>query len=129
MLFRSLTASGVGQALAEMGSNIPVSPLLLGWVIAGLLRIAVGSATVAVMMAASLMGPILVTRPETNRELLVLAMGAGSLLLSHVNDGGFWFVKEYFGMTVPQTLRTWTVVETGIGTVAIIFILGLNALL
>jgi GntP family gluconate:H+ symporter len=124
-----LTASGVGQAIAEMGSNIPVSPLLLGWVIAGLLRIAVGSATVAVMMAASLMGPILVTRPEINRELLVLAMGAGSLLLSHVNDGGFWFVKEYFGMTVPQTLRTWTVVETGISTVAIIFILGLNALL
>ena len=81
------------------------------------------------MMAASLMGPILVIRPEINRELLVLAMGAGSLLLSHVNDGGFWFVKEYFGMTVPQTLRTWTVVETGIGTVAIIFILGLNALL
>jgi len=124
-----LTASGVGQAIAEMGSNIPVSPLLLGWVIAGLLRIAVGSATVAVMMAASLMGPILVTRPEINRELLVLAMGAGSLLLSHVNDGGFWFVKEYFGMTVPQTLRTWTVVETGISTVAIIFILGHNALL
>jgi len=75
------------------------------------------------------MGPILALRPETNRELLVLAMGAGSLLLSHVNDSGFWFVKEYFGMTVAQTLRTWTVVETGIGVVAIVLILACNALL
>jgi GntP family gluconate:H+ symporter len=124
-----LNASGVGRAIGEIGAAAPVSPLLLGWIIAGLLRVAVGSATVAVMMAAGLMGPILAVRPETNRELLVLALGAGSLLLSHVNDSGFWFVKEYFGMSVPQTLRTWTVVETGIGTVAIVLILALNALL
>lgn len=124
-----LGASGVGSAIGALGAKLPVSPLLLGWIIAGLLRIAVGSATVAIMMAASLMGPILVVRPDTNRELLVLAMGAGSLLLSHVNDSGFWFVKEYFGMTVAQTLRTWTIVETGIGVVAIVLILACNALL
>ena len=124
-----LGASGVGAAIGALGARVPVSPLLLGWIIAGLLRIAVGSATVSIMMAASLMGPILALRPETNRELLVLAMGAGSLLLSHVNDSGFWFVKEYFGMTVAQTLRTWTVVETGIGVVAIVLILACNALL
>ena len=124
-----LGASGVGAAIGALGAQVPVSPLLLGWIIAGLLRIAVGSATVAVMMAASLMGPILAVRPDTNRELLVLAMGAGSLLLSHVNDSGFWFVKEYLGMTVAQTFRTWTVVETGIGVVAIVLILACNALL
>jgi GntP family gluconate:H+ symporter len=124
-----LNASGVGAAIGALGARVPVSPLLLAWIIAGLLRIAVGSATVSIMMAASLMGPILALRPDTNRELLVLAMGAGSLLLSHVNDSGFWFVKEYFGMTVAQTLRTWTVVETGIGVVAIVLILACNALL
>ncbi len=123
-----LNASGVGKAIAEVGATAPVSPLLLGWIIAALLRVAVGSATVAVMMAASLMLPILEVRPDVNRELLVLAMGAGSLVLSHVNDGGFWFVKEYFGMTVPQTIRTWTVVETGIGIVAILLILAANQL-
>jgi gluconate:H+ symporter, GntP family len=121
-----LNASGVGRVIGDIGASLPVSPLLLGWVIAGSLRVAVGSATVAIMMAAGLMGPILELRPDTNRELLVLAMGAGSLVLSHVNDSGFWFVKEYFGMTVPQTLRTWTIVETGIGVVAMAFILGLD---
>jgi GntP family gluconate:H+ symporter len=121
-----LNASGVGSAMSTLGTATSISPLLLGWIIAGMLRIGIGSATVAVMMAASLMEPILVARPETNRELLVLAMGAGSLLLSHVNDSGFWFVKEYFGMSVPQTFRTWTVVETGIGVVAIVIILACN---
>ena len=67
--------------------------------------------------------------PTINRELLVLAMGAGSLILSHVNDGGFWLVKEYFGMTIPQTLKTWTVVETGIACSSIVIILIVNALL
>ena len=77
-------------------------------------------------MAAGIMLPILEAHPGTNRELLVLAMGAGSLILSHVNDSGFWFVKEYFGMTVAQTLKTWTVVETGIAVSSIIFILLLD---
>jgi GntP family gluconate:H+ symporter len=124
-----LNASGVGSAISTFGRDAFVSPLLLAWMIAGLLRVALGSATVAVMMAASLMEPILAANPDTNRELLVLSMGAGSLVLSHVNDSGFWFVKEYFGMSVAQTLRTWTIVETGIGVVAIVIILGIDALL
>ncbi|MES2571654.1 MAG: permease DsdX, partial [Verrucomicrobiota bacterium] len=85
---RILRDSGVGDAIALVGKGLPVSPLLLGWMIAGMLRIAVGSATVAITMAAGIMVPVLETCPETNRELLVLAMGAGSLILSHVNDSG-----------------------------------------
>ncbi|MHA3774676.1 GntT/GntP/DsdX family permease [Verrucomicrobiota bacterium sgz303538] len=122
-----LKSSGVGDAIALKMATMPVSPLLLGWIIAGLLRVAVGSATVAVTMAAGLVAPLLTQHPEVNRELLVLSMGAGSLILSHVNDSGFWFVKEYLGMDVPQTLKTWTVVETGIAVVSIILILIANA--
>jgi GntP family gluconate:H+ symporter len=117
-----LAVSGVGDAISGLWSpGIP--PLLLGWLIAGVIRIAVGSATVAITMAAGLVEPILVAHPEVNKELMVLAMGAGSLILSHVNDSGFWFVKEYVGMSVSQTLRTWTVMETGIAVVSIVIIL------
>jgi GntP family gluconate:H+ symporter len=124
-----LDASGVGAAIGAMGKSLALSPLLLGWIIAGLLRIAVGSATVAVTTAAGLMAPVIAGDPSVNKELLVLAMGAGSLILSHVNDSGFWFVKEYLGMTVAQTLKTWTVVETGIATVSIVLILAVNAVI
>ncbi len=123
-----LNASGVGEALAAVGSSLHMSPLLLGWMIAGMMRIAVGSATVSVTTAASIMLPIVQHDPHINKELLVLAMGAGSLILSHVNDGGFWLVKEYFGMDIPQTLKTWTVVETGIGCMSIMLILAVNAM-
>ena len=126
---RVLNASGIGDALAALGKSWEVSPLLLGWLIAGMLRLSVGSATVAVTTAAGIMVPIVNADPTINRELLVLAMGAGSLILSHVNDGGFWLVKEYFGMTIPQTLKTWTVVETGIACSSIVIILIVNALL
>ena len=122
-----LEGSGVGQAIGEWGKTLPISPLLLGWIIAGLLRIAIGSATVSVQTAASLMAPIIATKPEVNKELLILAMGSGSLILSHVNDSGFWFVKEYLGLSIEQTLKTWTVVETGIACVSIVFILLVNA--
>ena len=118
-----LNASGVGTEIAELAAKAPVSPLILGWLIAGLLRIAVGSATVAVTMAAGLMLPLVQATYGINLELLVLAMGAGSLILSHVNDSGFWFVKEYIGMSVTETLKTWTVVETGIAVSALILIL------
>jgi GntP family gluconate:H+ symporter len=75
-----------------------------------------------------MMAPIAAGTPGTHLELLIIAMGAGSLILSHVNDGGFWFVKEYFQMTVPQTLKTWTVMETVISVVALVFVLILNRL-
>jgi GntP family gluconate:H+ symporter len=124
-----LDSSGVGAAIGALGKSFAVSPLLLGWIIAGLLRVAVGSATVAITTAAGLMAPVVAGDPGVNKELLVLAMGAGSLILSHVNDSGFWFVKEYLGMTIQQTLKTWTVVETGIATVSIVLILAADAIL
>ena len=118
-----LIASGVGDAIGHMAVQSNISPLLLGWFVAGLIRVATGSATVATVTGAGIIAPIVTQIPGVNRELLVLATGAGSLILSHVNDAGFWLVKEYFNMTVPQTLRSWTVMETLISVVAIVLIL------
>ena len=109
---RVLDAAGVDTAIAQAMGGLALSPLVLGWVIASLLRVSVGSATVSVVTAASIMAPIAAAMPGVNRELLVVAIGAGSLILGHVNDGGFWLVKEYLNMSVPQTLATWTVLET-----------------
>ena len=109
---RVLDAAGADTAIATAMGGLNLSPLVLGWVIASLLRLAVGSATVAVVTAASIMAPIAAALPTLNRELLVVAIGAGSLIASHVNDGGFWLVKEYLNMSVPQTVATWTVLET-----------------
>ncbi len=124
-----LIQSGVGEALHGVQDSLHVPPLLAGWILAGLMRIAIGSATVSVTTAAALMVETVNADPTINRELLVLAMGAGSLILSHVNDGGFWLVKEYFGMTIAQTLKTWTVVETGVACSSIIIIMIVNAFL
>jgi len=123
-----LEHSGVGRAIAGLTEGRQLSPLLLGWLVAALIRVATGSATVAITMAAGIVAPIVASAPGVNLELLVILMGAGSLILSHVNDGGFWFVKEYFNMTVPQTLKTWTVMETIISVVALVLTLVLNAL-
>ena len=109
---RVLVTAGVDKAIAQVIGGLQLSPLVLGWVIAALLRLSVGSATVRVVTAASIMAPMIGAMPHANRELLVVAIGAGSLIASHVNDGGFWLVKEYFNMSVPQTLATWTVLET-----------------
>jgi GntP family gluconate:H+ symporter len=118
-----LTSSGVGDAIGNLAIGFNISPLLLAWFVAALIRVATGSATVATVTGAGIIAPIVAKIPGVNRELLVLAVGAGSLILSHVNDAGFWLVKEYFNMTVPQTLKSWTVMETIISVVALIFIL------
>ena len=120
-----LVQSGVGRAIAAIAVGSHASPLLLAWSVAALIRVATGSATVAMTTAAGIVAPIASATPGTNAELLVLATGAGSLVLSHVNDAGFWLIKEFFNMTVPQTLRTWTVAETIIGVTG----LGLTLLL
>jgi GntP family gluconate:H+ symporter len=120
---RVLDVAGVDTAIAQAMGGMQLSPLVLGWVIASLLRLSVGSATVSVVTAASIIAPIIGGMPEVNKELLVVAIGAGSLIAGHVNDGGFWLVKEYLNMTVPQTLMTWTVLET------IIAVLGLAGVL
>ena len=87
------------------------------------------TATVAITTAAGVLAPLLLTHPEINRDLLVLAIGCGSLFLSHLNDGGFWIVKESLGLTVGQTLRTWTVCETIVGLAGLGFTLIANALI
>ena len=109
---RVLVGAQVDKAIAQAMGGLELSPLVTGWVIAALLRLSVGSATVAVITAASIMAPIVGGLPTVNKELLVVAIGAGSLIASHVNDSGFWLVKEYLNMSVPQVLATWTVIET-----------------
>ena len=116
-----LLASGVGTAIAGVATTSHASPLVLAWTIAALIRVATGSATVAMTTAAGIVAPIALLVPGTSPELLVIATGAGSLVLSHVNDSGFWLIKEYFDMTVPQTLATWTVAETIIGVAGLGF--------
>ena len=123
-----LIASGVGRAMATLARGSHASPILLAWVVAALIRVATGSATVAMTTASGLVAPI-ASALGTPPELLVLATGAGSLVLSHVNDAGFWLVKEFFNMTVPQTLQTWTVAETIIGVAGLLFTLLLGLLI
>jgi GntP family gluconate:H+ symporter len=126
---RVLEQAGVGQAIAAAASGLHMPILVAAWILAALLRIAVGSATVAITTAASLMAPVAAADPATNRELLVVALGAGSIVASHVNDGGFWLVKEYLGLDVGQTLRSWTVIETIISLTALGAAIIVNSLL
>jgi len=122
---RVLRDSGISTAIVDVATHANVSVLVLGWLVAVMIRIATGSATVAMTTAAGIVAPIAASVPGTRPELLVLTTGAGSLILSHVNDGGFWLVKEYFNMTVAQTFKTWSVAETVISVVALLFTLGL----
>ena len=122
-----LVASGVGDAIGHLAVQTQFSPILLAWVVAGLIRIATGSATVATITGAGIVAPLANMVPDVNKELLVLATGAGSVILSHVNDAGFWLVKQYFNMSLVETFKTWTVLETLISVVGIIFIMILAA--
>jgi len=123
-----LVQSGVGRAIAEVAIGSHASPLILAWIVAALIRVATGSATVAMTTAAGIVAPIAAATPGIHPELLVLATGAGALMLSHVNDAGFWLIKEFFNMTVPQTLKTWTVAETIIGVAGLGFTVALSFL-
>ncbi|MDQ0199769.1 GntP family permease [Neobacillus ginsengisoli] len=113
-----LIESGVGNTIAQMAQNLSLSPLVLAFLIAGLIRIATGSATVALTTAAGIVSPVIQHMSGVNLELLVIATGAGSLMFSHVNDAGFWMVKEYLGLSVPETFKTWTVLETLLSFIA-----------
>ena len=124
-----LVQSGVGRAIADVARDLDASPLMVAWTVAALIRVATGSATVAMTTAAGIAAPLALATPGTTPELLVLAAGAGSLVLSHVNDAGFWLIKEFFNMTVPQTLKTWTVAETIVGFAGLGFTLVLAFLL
>jgi Gnt-I system high-affinity gluconate transporter len=123
-----LVDSGVSKYIGEVLCNTGISPLILAWLIATILRIFVGSATVAGITAAGIVLP-LVHSTGVNPELMVLAIGSGSLMASHINDGGFWLVKEYFNLSIKDTLRTWTVMETCIGVTGLAGVLLLNTVI
>jgi Gnt-I system high-affinity gluconate transporter len=118
--------SGVNAELGALLGSLPVPPLVLGWLMAMAIRIAVGSATVAGLTAAGIVLP-LVAATGVDKNLMVLAIGAGSLMCSHVNDSGFWMFKEYFNVSLWDTLRSWTLMETLVGTLGLIFVLILSA--
>jgi Gnt-I system high-affinity gluconate transporter len=120
-----LVDSGVSKYIGELLSQSQLSPLFLGWLIATVLRVCVGSATVAGITTAGIVLP-LVTSSGVNRELMVLAIGSGSLMLAHVNDGGFWLVKEYFNLSIKDTIKTWTVMETAVGVAGLAGVMVLN---
>jgi len=123
-----LVDSGVSAYIGGLLEGSMVSPLLLGWLIATVLRVCVGSATVAGITTAGIVLP-LVTGSNVNRELMVLAIGSGSLMLAHVNDGGFWLVKEYFNLSIKDTIKTWTLMETAVGVTGLVGVLVLDAIL
>ena len=123
-----LLDSGTGDAIVGFFKDSTLSPLLLGWLIATLLRIAVGSATVAGLTAAGIVQP-LIGPMQVNPELMVLSIGAGSLMCSHVNDTGFWIFKEYFGLSIKDTFKTWSVMETIVGIMGLLGVFALNAFL
>lgn len=123
-----LMEAGISESVVGMAQGMQVPLLVLAWLVAAMMRIATGSATVAMATAAGIVAPV-AAGSGVSPELLVLATGSGSLILSHVNDGGFWLVKTYFGLTLSQTFRTWTVCETLISIVALLLTLALSAVL
>ncbi|MFI1658528.1 gluconate:H+ symporter [Streptomyces sp. NPDC020472] len=126
---QTLIDIGVGQMILDFSKSWSIPALLLAWLIAVAIRLATGSATVATISAAGLVAPLAEGMSTGEVSLLVLAIGAGSLFFSHVNDAGFWLVKEYFGMNVGQTIKTWSVMETIISVVGIVLVLLLSLVL
>jgi Gnt-I system high-affinity gluconate transporter len=106
-----LVDSGVDKYIAAMMHGSGISPLVLAWGVASALRLALGSATVAAMTTAGIVAPIIATT-GVSPELMVIATGAGSVIFSHVNDPGFWIFKEYFNLSIPETFKSWSILET-----------------
>lgn len=120
-----LTDSGISQQIASQLNNISIHPLILAWLIAAIIRICVGSATVAGLTTAGIIAPV-IAQAHVNPNLMVLSIGAGSLACSHVNDSGFWLFKEYFNLSIKDTLRSWTMMESIIAMVGLIGVMLLN---
>ena len=118
-----LVDTGIGTKLAEWATAANVSVILLAWVLAVLIRLATGSATVATITASSLMLGLVEGMSTGEISLIVLAVGAGSVFFSHVNDAGFWLVKEYFGMSVGQTIKSWSIMETVLSVTGLVLVL------
>jgi gluconate:H+ symporter, GntP family len=115
-----LVDGGTGTAIGKIAVAASLSALVLGWMVAVLIRVATGSATVATVTAAGIVAPLAAGLPPAQLALVVLSVGAGSLFFSHVNDAGFWLVKEYFGMTVWETIKTWSLMETLISIMGLV---------
>jgi gluconate:H+ symporter, GntP family len=126
---QTLIDTKIADLIASFVTGGAATVLLVGWFVAVLIRLATGSATVATVTASGILAPLVTTLDPTHTSLLVLAIGAGSLFFSHVNDAGFWLVKEYFGLTVGQTIKTWSIMETIISVVGLIFVVLLGLVL
>jgi Gnt-I system high-affinity gluconate transporter len=120
-----LIESGVSNEIADILKNLPLNPLIIGWLAAAVIRICVGSATVAGLTTAGIIAPM-VQQTGVNPELMVLAIGSGSLMFSHVNDPGFWLFKEYFNLSIKNTIRSWSIMESIVSVVGIIGVILLN---
>jgi Gnt-I system high-affinity gluconate transporter len=121
-----MSDGGVSVYIGQILKDMQLSPLILGWLIAAIIRVCIGSATVAGLTTVGIMLPILGMNQHIHPELMVLSIGAGSLMFSHVNDGGFWLFKEYFNLTIKQTFLTWTIMETIVSFTGLIGVLILN---
>jgi Gnt-I system high-affinity gluconate transporter len=124
-----MSDGGVSVYIGQILKGMQLSPLILGWLIAAIIRICIGSATVAGLTTVGIMMPVLGMNPHIPAELMVLSIGAGSLMFSHVNDGGFWLFKEYFNLSIKQTFLTWTMMETIVSVTGLIAVLILNQFL
>lgn len=122
-----LIVTGVSTEIASGLNGLSFHPLFLGWLIACIIRVCVGSATVAGLTAAGIVAPLLASHPDVNHNLMVLAVGAGSLMFSHVNDAGFWLFKEYYNLSIKQTIRSWSIMETIVAVCGLIGVMILNA--
>ena len=122
---RVLVDSGAGAYIAGLAQRLPLNPLVFAWFVSTLIRVSTGSATVAMTTAAGIVAP-LTAQAGASPELMVLAVGGGALMLSHVNDAGFWLIKEYFQMPLRLTFLTWTVLETILGISILLFTLMLE---
>ena len=120
-----LIDSGVSAEIASLLNGLDIHPLILGWTIACVIRVCVGSATVAGLTAAGIVLPLL-NQPGVDPNLMVLAVGAGSLMFSHVNDSGFWLFKEYFNLSIKDTIRSWSLMETIVAIAGIIGVMILD---
>ena len=119
---------GVSNEIGQLLRGLSINPLILGWLLAATIRVCVGSATIAGLTAAGIIAPLLINT-HTNANLMVLSIGAGSLMFSHVNDSGFWMFKEYFNLSLKDTLRSWSVMETIISLMGLAGVMILNTLI
>ncbi|HEY5326050.1 MAG TPA: gluconate transporter, partial [Mucilaginibacter sp.] len=123
-----LTDSGINSQITNLFQSYNLQPLVLGWLIAAIIRISLGSATVAGLTAAGMVSSMVLHDHSINPNLMVLSIGAGSLAFSHVNDGGFWLFKEYFNLSIKDTIKSWSVMESIVSVVGLIGVLVLNML-